>query len=690
MIPFGVTFYPDQWDPEHWEAALSKMKESGFNTIRFGEMAWNWVEREEGKFTFEAMDKAMDLAQKYNLKVILGIGTSQAPTWLIRKYPEVRPIDNNGILYPEYGPRPNICRDSPAFRRLAERYIKNIVKKYSKHPALLFWQIDNEPTYPPLDSTTSSDFCHCEATRKAFIEWAKEKYKTIENLNKVWGTSFWTVEFSNFEDIATPKCGMWDAGNPHIFLEWLRFKSERLHEWLLWMKRIVREYDKEHKIGTNGFIGIVTRVPNHDILADGMDWYGLDIYPAGGRLSGESLAQFADLWRGYCSGRKTEFHVTELQGGANVRWGYPDYVEGPEIRLWTHTLVAHGGKAVLYHAWRPALFGSETGGFGILASDGRRTERLDNIEIAGREIKKTEEILSSHRLIPKIAIAYLKSSEIETFQEEGEVREISGQWKRVRSDIGLMYTLHSITGAYKLIWNHYNPVDFIFERTLEVGNLPYNVIFLPNPYVLKEKHAKVLRKYVYDGGILITEARFGLKDEFAHLYEKPLSENFFDIIYDHTQIIEEKVLIPELQAAAYGFRDIIKAESGILSSFEDGYPAMVEKKIGKGKVLYATFSLFYSCLKEEKLIDFIKSYLGEGEIKVAGSKKVEVIVWGDTTPILYTINHSKEREFTEINVPPRFKNAEDILNEEKIDLKDGKISLDLPPYKVAVIHLLEK
>ena len=75
--------------------------------------------------------------------------------------------------------------------------LEKLVKRYAKHPALYAWQFDNEPTYPPLDSTTQKDFCHCASTEAAFRAWAKEEYGTIENLNQVWGTKFWTVEFSS-------------------------------------------------------------------------------------------------------------------------------------------------------------------------------------------------------------------------------------------------------------------------------------------------------------------------------------------------------------------------------------------------------------------------------------------------------------------------------------------------------------
>ncbi|MEE8638532.1 MAG: beta-galactosidase, partial [Candidatus Margulisiibacteriota bacterium] len=380
MIPFGVTYYPDQWPQDSWDETFKQIKKVGFNIVRFGEMAWDWVEPKEGKFIFSELDHAMDLCAKHGLKVLLGLPTSQVPTWFFRKYPNSRCVADDGSLYPEYGPRPNICKDNPHYRRLAQRLAKKMVARYKKHPALLLWQLDNEPVYPPLDHTTTKDFCHCEHSRKAFIGWAKKKYGSLKKLNKVWGTRFWTTTFSSFEDIQTPKAGMWEAVSPHIFLDWFRFKTESIRDWVNHLAKITRKIDKKHKVGTNGFIGICTRVPDHSLLTDNLDFYGLDIYPKGGRMTKRDLAFILDLWRSFTRGTKAEFHITELQGGQNVRWGAPKYVKGPEIKTWTKIALQHGAQAILYHNWLPPLFGAETGGFGILKADGSETKRLKVIK----------------------------------------------------------------------------------------------------------------------------------------------------------------------------------------------------------------------------------------------------------------------------------------------------------------------
>jgi beta-galactosidase len=566
MLPFGVTYYPDQWPRETWDKTFAEIKKAGLNTVRFGEMAWDWIEPEMGRFDFKGLDHAMDLCAKHKIKVLLGIPTSQVPTWFFTKFPNSRPVAQDGTLYPEYGPRPNICKDNPNYRKLAERLTRKLVDRYKDHPALLCWQVDNEPVYPPLDHTTTNDFCHCEDTRKAFIAWAKKKYGTIKKLNAVWGARFWTCTFGRFEDIRTPKAGIWEAVSPHIFLDWFRFKSERIRDWVNLLAGIVRQIDKKHKVGTNGFVGICTRVPDHSIIADQLDFYGLDIYPRGGRMTERDLAFMYDVWRSFCRVTNTEFHITELQGGQNVRWGAPGHVEGPEIKGWTEMAFKHGAQALLYHNWRAPLFGAETAGFGILKFDGSSSKRLE-------VIKKLAKTVKAQKVAPpKVAIAYLRSGEVETYQEQGPPRGVAGQWEPVRVDIGLMHTLHSMGGAYQAVYQKNKPVDFIFERDLDSGRLPYKTILLPNPYLLSKKQYQNLKRWVSRGGTLITEARFGLKDENGHLYPNPLLEDLLGVVHDYTE------------PTSRGFFDGLAGKGK--------RPRVITKKIGKGKVVYANFSIF--------------------------------------------------------------------------------------------------
>jgi hypothetical protein len=143
-----------------------------------------------------------------------------------------------------------------------------------------------------------------------------------------------------------------------------------------------------------------------------------------------------------------------------------------------------------------------------------------------------------------------------------------------------MYGMTSIMGAYLLAYDKYKAADFIFEQDLDSGKFPYSTILLPNPYLISQHQFANLKKWVAAGGKLITEARFGQKDENGHLYPKPLIEELMGVTYDHGE------------QTADGFLDVIEGRPA--------KPQLIEKKIGLGKVIYANFSLFSILRKGKK------------------------------------------------------------------------------------------
>ena len=67
----GVSYYPEWWPEEEWETDFSKMEALGINTVRMGEFAWSWYEPREGEFNLEPMKRAVDLAGKHGISVIM-------------------------------------------------------------------------------------------------------------------------------------------------------------------------------------------------------------------------------------------------------------------------------------------------------------------------------------------------------------------------------------------------------------------------------------------------------------------------------------------------------------------------------------------------------------------------------------------------------------------------------------------
>src|SRR3546814_5075128 len=72
------------------------MKATGFNTVRLGEFAWSRMEREEGKFDFTWLDRAIAAAERHGFMVVLGTPSAAPPAWLTQKYPDTLRVDENG------------------------------------------------------------------------------------------------------------------------------------------------------------------------------------------------------------------------------------------------------------------------------------------------------------------------------------------------------------------------------------------------------------------------------------------------------------------------------------------------------------------------------------------------------------------------------------------------------------------
>jgi beta-galactosidase len=85
LFSTGVYYYPEHWPEEQWERDFRNMADFGFEFTHFGEFAWSFMEPEDGRFDFEWLDKAVTLADKYGLTVIMCTPTPTPPAWLYHK-----------------------------------------------------------------------------------------------------------------------------------------------------------------------------------------------------------------------------------------------------------------------------------------------------------------------------------------------------------------------------------------------------------------------------------------------------------------------------------------------------------------------------------------------------------------------------------------------------------------------------
>jgi len=98
-IPFGSQYYrAPSPHKEEWEDDIKNMAAYGFNTIKFW-VQWRWNNPAEGEYNFDDIDRLMELAGKYKLKVMLNTIFDVAPAWIYEKYKDASMITLGGKVF---------------------------------------------------------------------------------------------------------------------------------------------------------------------------------------------------------------------------------------------------------------------------------------------------------------------------------------------------------------------------------------------------------------------------------------------------------------------------------------------------------------------------------------------------------------------------------------------------------------
>ncbi|MDR3596135.1 beta-galactosidase, partial [Clostridium sp.] len=214
----GGDYNPDQWlkYPEVLKEDVRLLKLANCNCVSINIFGWSAIEPEEGKYTFEWLDKIMEDMAANNIHVILATPSGARPAWMSEKYPEVLRV-NGDRSKNLHGQRHNHCFTSPVYRNKTYEINEILAKRYKDHPALIMWHISNE----------YGGECHCELCQEAFRTWLKKKYDNdLEKLNEAWWTGFWSHKFTSWSQIESPS----EKGEIYVHghnLDWKRFVTDQ-------------------------------------------------------------------------------------------------------------------------------------------------------------------------------------------------------------------------------------------------------------------------------------------------------------------------------------------------------------------------------------------------------------------------------------------------------------------------------
>lgn len=355
-IAYGGDWNPEQWDPATVARDIELMRRAHVNLITLGVFSWALLEPREGHYELDWLARIVDRLGNAGIGVDLATGTASPPAWMARDHPETLPVTESGVRL-DFGSRQQYSPSSALYRRAAAALAERLAIRFGHHPALRLWHVNNE--YGGSGESFDAE------SQSAFQTWLRERYGSVEALNRAWGTDFWSQRYASFEQIAPPRATT-QFHNPSQVLDWRRFHDHQLHACLRAEIRAIRAHS-DRPITTN-FMGSFPDL-DYRAWARDLDVVADDSYPdpadAG---AAANVAWVSDLARGLGGGRP--FLLMEQTPSA-VQWRERNSRKRPgQFALWSFERLAHGADGILQFQWRQSRAGSEMFHSGMVPHSG--------------------------------------------------------------------------------------------------------------------------------------------------------------------------------------------------------------------------------------------------------------------------------------------------------------------------------
>ena len=634
MFYFGVDYYPEHWPEERWAEDVRLMAEAGFNVVRLAEFAWSKLEPEEGQFDFDWLDRAISILASHDIRVVLGTPTASPPPWLMVKSPDLFLVREDGRRA-TFGNRREYCPNNPVYHDCTRRLVTQMAEHYAGHLSVIGWQIDNE----------FGDRCYCSICTRAFQNWLRRRYGSLDELNEKWGTIFWSHVYTDWDQIPPP-LATGGSPNPGLALDFFRFSSDSYVAYQRMQVDILREKCPNHSI-THNFMGFKYDRINYFDLAQDLDFVSWNNYqrmqwtmhamvdPSHGALA-------ADAMHGL---KGQNFWVMEQQSGSGG-WEIVSVAPRPgELRLWAYQTVAHGADAVIFFRWRTARFGTEQYWHGLLDHDAHPSRRYEEIKRMGAEIRKAGEPIYGSTVKPAVAMILSYDSRF-TFQIQANNPQFS-------------YPDH-FHQFYRALYHRHVPIDIV-APTADFST--YKLVVAPALHVVSDAATENLKGFVEAGGVLVVTQRSGVKDEANTVVNQRLPGLLAELCgvevdeYDSLSADvhnELEFALPELASSSPIFVsvwcDVLKPNGAAVvarytQDYYAGKPAITLNRFGQGQVVYV--GTLGDAPLYEALVGWLLDLAGVQPLLTA-PEGVEVTErWQGDQRLLFVLNHTDlEQEVT--------------------------------------------
>lgn len=605
-ILYGGDYNPNQWEKEVWSEDLRIFKKAKINSATINVFSWAKIQPSENVYYFDELDEVIAMLSKDNYDIVLATSTAAMPGWMYKKYPEVAHVDYDGRTH-KFGGRHNNCPSSEIFRKYSARLAGKLAERYGSNPHVTCWHVNNE----------YGNYCYCEKCEAAFRVWVKDKYQTIDAVNKAWNMEFWGHTLYDFDEIVVPNAlsegiGYDKTAFAGISIDYCRFMSDSRLETFKLEKAAIRQHDKDTAITTN-LMGTYKGL-DYFKWAKELDIVSWDNYPAYD-TPWSQVAMTHDLMRGVKD--QQPFMLME-QTPSQQNWQAYNSLKKPgQMRAQSYQTIAHGADTIQFFQLRRSIGACEKFHGAVIEHVGTENTRVfrETAEL-GEELTRLSEILGA-----------------KTPSEVGMIFDWDNYW-------ALEYTSGPSVDL-KYVDQMHKYYRYFYDQNISVDMLgvtadfsKYKVIVAPVLYMIKEGMAEALETFVAEGGTLITGFMSGIVDQSdnVHLggYPGPLrkmcgvwAEEIDALAPEQSNIV---AFADGTSGKAHLLCDILHLEgaeslAAYTSNFYAGSPAVTKNTFGKGTVYYVGTEL------EPVLLDKVLTEAAAGVSSVlAEATKLEIAV----------------------------------------------------------------
>lgn len=681
---FGAAYYSEYLPYDRVEKDMEMMEKAGMNVIRIAESTWSTLEPQEGVYDFTHIDRMLDAAARHHISVIVGTPTYAVPTWLVKKYPDILAITQNGRE--RYGHRQNMDITDPDYLSHAERVIRVLMEHVKDVPHVIGYQLDNE---------TKSYGTAGPRVQAMFVDYLKENFPDINDFNHEFGLDYWSNRVNDWDDFPDVRGTI----NQSLAAEFCKFQRSLVTKFLSWQADIVREYKRDDQFITQNFdfdwtthsIGYQSQVDQYD-ASRCMTVAGADIYhPSNEELTGAEITVCGNISR---SLKKDNYLILETEAQGLTPWlPYPG-----QLRLQAYSHIANGSNSVMYWHWHSIHNAIESYWKGVLSHDFSENETYREAVVIGNEWNKIGFHLKNLKKENKIAIMLDNASLTGFTQFPLEKAGANGYNTVMRWFSDALYRLNI-------------EYDMISSREQDFSG--YECLIVPALYSAPESLLLALDSYVRNGGHLITTFRSGFSDEYLKIYpdmQPHILHECLGLHYDqfthphHVDIVpvqsdvmaaaQEHFSHPDdsafsLTSSACEWMELITCDTAVpvlkySHPAYERYAAAAKNQYGNGSTLYFGTMFENDELLESVLLSFLhETGFSGGDLSSDAPHYPLIIKRGindSGKELCYYLNYSKDP----VSVTHHGKNGVELISEAAIVCGD---KIDLGGWGVAVVEM---